>query len=205
MINRWSDRDAAASVRRDAPARDEAVALCLYASRLLGQEPSLVLHGGGNTSVKALRRTVLGTEIPAIFVKASGFDMATLAPEGLPALDLGYLQSLRALDDLDDEAMVNELRTHVFDHRSPTPSIETLVHAFLAPSYISHTHADAILALTNQRGGRDLVREVLGRGGGARLRRARLPAGEGGRSGRRGVPAGPRPGADAPRDRKSVV
>jgi rhamnose utilization protein RhaD (predicted bifunctional aldolase and dehydrogenase)/NAD(P)-dependent dehydrogenase (short-subunit alcohol dehydrogenase family) len=162
MINRWSDRDAAASVRRDAPARDEAVALCLYASRLLGQEPSLVLHGGGNTSVKALRRTVLGTEIPAIFVKASGFDMATLAPEGLPALDLGYLQSLRALDDLDDEAMVNELRTHVFDHRSPTPSIETLVHAFLAPSYISHTHADAILALTNQRGGRDLVREVLG-------------------------------------------
>ena len=140
----------------------EALALRTYTSRLLGSEPALVLHGGGNASVKATWRTVLGEQVPAIFVKASGFDMATIEPEGHPALDLSYLRRLRALASLDDDTMVNEIRTHLFDHRNPTPSIETLVHAFLPGTYIDHSHADAILTLTNQRGGRQLVHDACG-------------------------------------------
>jgi len=104
----------------------------------------------------------LGEEVPALHVKASGHDLATIEPEGLPGLDLGYLKKLRALPQLDDEAMANELRTHLFDARSATPSVETLVHAFLPARYVEHTHADAVLALTNQRDGERVVREALG-------------------------------------------
>ncbi|MEK6630051.1 MAG: class II aldolase/adducin family protein, partial [Acidobacteriota bacterium] len=162
MRNRWSDADAAHMVEQYAGRVGEALALRTYTSRLLGSEPALVLHGGGNASVKATWRTVLGEQVPAIFVKASGFDMATIEPEGHPALDLSYLRRLRALASLDDDTMVNEIRTHLFDHRNPTPSIETLVHAFLPGTYIDHSHADAILTLTNQRGGRQLVHDASG-------------------------------------------
>src|SRR5262249_49944960 len=105
---------------------------------------------------------LLGETIPAIFVKASGFDLATIEPEGHPGLDLAYLKKLRALSKLDDAAMANELRTHLFDARSATPSLETLVHAFVAEKFVDHTHADAILALTNQEGGEQIVRDALG-------------------------------------------
>src|SRR5207244_780756 len=122
----------------------------------------LVLHGAGNTSVKGTFTNRLGEAIPAVYVKASGHDLATLEPDGLPGLDLGYLRKLRALETLDDEAMANELRTHLFDARSATPSLETLVHAFLPAKFVDHTHADAILALSNQVGGERVVREALG-------------------------------------------
>src|SRR5439155_20730386 len=81
---------------------------------------------------------------------------------GHPGLDLDYLRKLRAVAELGDEAMANELRTHLFDARSPTPSLETLVHAFLPEKFIDHTHADAILALTNQIDGERIARDALG-------------------------------------------
>jgi rhamnose utilization protein RhaD (predicted bifunctional aldolase and dehydrogenase)/NAD(P)-dependent dehydrogenase (short-subunit alcohol dehydrogenase family) len=162
MNSRWSDTDAAECVARYAPAWSEALAYRVYSSRLMGAEPALVLHGGGNTSVKGTWRTALCETVPAIFVKASGFDLAQIGPDAFPPLDLAHLRRLCALDALDDETMVNEIRTHLFNHRSPTPSIETLVHAFLPPPYIDHTHADAILALSNQQGGASLLREALG-------------------------------------------
>ena len=162
MQSRWSDREAAEFVERYAGRFGDALALCTYASRLLGAERSLVLHGGGNSSVKGTRRTALGETAPAIFVKASGFDMASIEPDGFPPADLAYLRRLRALSSLDDEAMVNEIRTHLFDHRSPTPSIETLVHAFLPSAFVFHTHADAILTLTNQVEGAAHVGAALG-------------------------------------------
>ncbi|MEW5981750.1 MAG: bifunctional aldolase/short-chain dehydrogenase [Acidobacteriota bacterium] len=162
MRNRWSDREAGAFVEQLGERWGEALALRTYSSRLLGAEPALVLHGGGNTSVKGSWRTVLGHQAPAVFVKASGFDMATIAPEGHPPLDLDALRELRTLASLDDDAMVNEVRRALFDTRSPNPSIETLLHAFLPAVFIDHSHADAILALTNQHGGRDLVAEALG-------------------------------------------
>jgi rhamnose utilization protein RhaD (predicted bifunctional aldolase and dehydrogenase) len=162
MLNRWNEQDAARAIDTYGPRWGEAVALRTYASRLLGSEPALVLHGGGNASVKAQWRTVTGGEAPALFVKASGFDMATIDPAGHPALDLGQLLRLRRLEALDDAAMVNEVRRALYDAQSPTPSIEALVHAFLPALFIDHTHADAILVLTNQRDGLAFVRDALG-------------------------------------------
>ena len=161
MLNRWSEEDAARAVDTYGPAWGEAVALRTYASRLLGSEPALVLHGGGNASVKARWRTVTGDAAAAIFVKASGFDMASIGPAGHPALDLDALLRLQGLDTLDDDVMVNEVRRARFDARGPNPSIETLVHAFLPAAFIDHTHADAILTLTNQRGGLALIQDAF--------------------------------------------
>jgi rhamnose utilization protein RhaD (predicted bifunctional aldolase and dehydrogenase)/NAD(P)-dependent dehydrogenase (short-subunit alcohol dehydrogenase family) len=161
MLNRWSQEDAERAVAQYGPRWGEAVALRTYASRLLGREPALVLHGGGNASVKAPWRTVTGDAAEAIYVKASGFDMATIEPGAHPALDLAALVRLRRLEALDDETMVNEVRRALFDARSPTPSIETLVHAFLPAAFVDHTHADAILTLTNQRDGLALVQEAF--------------------------------------------
>src|SRR3989442_2026011 len=162
MRSRWSDEEAAAVVARYGARWGEELALRTYTSRLLGAEDRLVLHGGGNTSMKGTFTNRLGEAIPAMYVKASGHDLATLEPEGLPGLDLGYLRKLRALEALDDEAMANELRTHLFDARSATPSLETLVHAFLPEKFVDHTHADSILALSNQAGGERVAREALG-------------------------------------------
>jgi rhamnulose-1-phosphate aldolase/alcohol dehydrogenase len=162
MQNRWSDRDAAAFVARYASTYGEDVALRTYSARLLGADPALVLHGGGNTSVKGTVTTVLQEHLDALFIKASGHDLATIEPAGHVAVDLTHLRRLRSVPDLSDEAMVNELRTHLFDHRAPTPSIETPVHAFLPGRFVDHTHADAILALTNQADGEAHVRKALG-------------------------------------------
>jgi rhamnose utilization protein RhaD (predicted bifunctional aldolase and dehydrogenase)/NAD(P)-dependent dehydrogenase (short-subunit alcohol dehydrogenase family) len=162
MRNRWSEEQAAQAVDMYGPQWGEALALRTYASRLLGSEPALVLHGGGNASVKAAWRTVTGADAAAVFVKASGFDMAAIGPAGHPALDLDALLRLRDLEALSDESMVNEVRRALFDTRSPNPSIEALVHAFLPAAFVDHTHADAILTLTNQRGGQALIWDALG-------------------------------------------
>ena len=162
MRSKWSEEDAAGFVARYSERWGEALALRTYSSRLLGSEPSLVLHGGGNSSVKGAWENVLGEVAEALFVKASGVDMATIEPEGHPGLDLSYLLRLRWLPELDDESMVNELRTHLLRADSLTPSIEALVHAFIPRTYVDHTHADAILALTNRQGGSVVVRQALG-------------------------------------------
>jgi rhamnose utilization protein RhaD (predicted bifunctional aldolase and dehydrogenase)/NAD(P)-dependent dehydrogenase (short-subunit alcohol dehydrogenase family) len=162
MNSRWSQPDADRLVETLGPDWGADLALRTYSSRLLGADPSLVLHGGGNTSVKSTVKTVFGGPVPAIFVKASGFDMATIGPEGHPPLDLSYLRTLRALSDLDDVEMGNQLRTHLFRGDSAAPSIEALVHAFLPGKYLDHTHADAVLALTNQEGGASIATEALG-------------------------------------------
>lgn len=162
MLSKWSDSEAAAFVERYGAEWGEPLALRTYTSRLLGSEPALVLHGGGNTSVKTRWRSLLREDIDAILVKGSGLDMATVEPQGHPGLDLEYLRRLRALPALDDATMVDQLRTHLLRADSPTPSIEALVHAFLPARFIDHTHADAVLALTNRADGEALTREALG-------------------------------------------
>ena len=162
MQNRWREDEAAQFVANYAARWGEDVALRTYSSRLLGAEESLVLHGGGNSSVKGTHTSLLGERVPAIYVKASGYSMAAIEPNGHPGLDLAYLRKLRALPELSDEQMLDEFRTHLLEARAPTPSLESLVHAFLPPKYIDHTHADAILALTNQTHGKELVKEALG-------------------------------------------
>ncbi len=162
MENRWSDERAAECIATYGEKWGEDLALRLYVATLIGAEECLVLHGGGNASVKTTYANIFGEIIPAIFVKASGFNMASSEPEGYVRLDLEYLRRLRTLEDLSDEDMIRELRTHLLESRGPVPSIETLVHAFIPEKFVDHTHADAILALTNQPDGEDLVREALG-------------------------------------------
>jgi rhamnulose-1-phosphate aldolase/alcohol dehydrogenase len=162
MKSGWSDSEAREFSDRYAARWGEALALRVYTSRLIGKDPDLVMHGGGNTSVKMVKRTLLGDEVEALCVKGSGWDLDSIEPPGFPALDLGYLRRLRKLEALSDEEMVNQLRTHLFDAGAPNPSVETLLHAFLPHTFIDHTHADAILALTNQPDGADLIRKALG-------------------------------------------
>ena len=162
MQNRWKDEEAKAAIDRWGDALGEAVALRLYTAKLIGCEPDLVLHGGGNVSVKCTVRTLLSEDVEAVRVKSSGADMSCLTPSELPVLDLPYLRRLRKLDRLTDEEMVNAFRTHLFDAGAPTPSIETLLHVFLPHRFVDHSHADAILAMTNQPNGESLIRDVLG-------------------------------------------
>jgi rhamnose utilization protein RhaD (predicted bifunctional aldolase and dehydrogenase)/NAD(P)-dependent dehydrogenase (short-subunit alcohol dehydrogenase family) len=150
MESRWSDREAAEYVDRFAPAAGEQLALRVYTSRLIGRDPALVMHGGGNTSLKGTVKTLVGDEVEALFVKGSGWDLDAIEPPGLPAVDLAHLRRLRTLRDLSDEEMVNQLRTHLFEAGAPTPSVETLLHVFLPHRFIDHTHADIALVLTNQ-------------------------------------------------------
>ena len=162
MKSRWRDDEAAGFVALHRERWGEELALRTYSSRLLGAEPGLVLHGGGNTSLKGTWRDRLGAKHEALFIKASGHDLATIEPDGHVAVDLAHLRALGALDDLDDRAMVEELRAHLFDPGAPTPSIEAPVHALLPDRFVDHSHADAILGLSNQSDGEALLTETLG-------------------------------------------
>src|SRR5437899_7623848 len=164
MEGGWSDREAAELVARLAPRWGEDLALRVYTSRLIGRDPDLVLHGGGNTSLKGTLTTLVGERVEALFVKGSGWDLDAIEPPGLPAVDLEHLRRLRGLGELSDEEMVNQLRTHLFDAAAPNPSVETLLHAFLPHLFIDHTHADIALVLTNQPSAEAeaMVREAFG-------------------------------------------
>jgi len=163
MRSLWSEPEAERRIAHYAAegvGRD--LALRVYAARLLGGDPKLVLHGGGNSSVKTVLPDLFGEEVEALCVKGSGWDLDAIEPQGFPMLDLAWLRRLRKLEQLSDEEMVNQLRTHLFDAAAPNPSVETLLHAFLPHAFVDHTHADAILALTNRPDGAGLVREALG-------------------------------------------
>ncbi len=164
MKSRWSDSQAEAMLRQYAGQWGEDIVLRTYTGRLLGAEDALVLHGGGNTSVKTGFTGVTGETLRAVYVKESGKDLAGVEPHDHVGLDLAYLERLRKLEDLADDAMADELLLHRLVARSGQPSIEALLHAFLPVRFIDHTHADAILALTNQPNGERLVREALGDG-----------------------------------------
>lgn len=153
MRSRWSPETAAGL---------DPVALRVYTSRLLGSEPSLVLFGGGNTSVKHLRPDPRGGMRQTLTIKGSGTDLATIGPEGFAPLALDGLLPLRERETLDDDTMVELVTLALLDTRAPRPSIETLLHAFIPLDWIDHSHADAILALTNQTNGAARVTEVFG-------------------------------------------
>jgi rhamnose utilization protein RhaD (predicted bifunctional aldolase and dehydrogenase)/NAD(P)-dependent dehydrogenase (short-subunit alcohol dehydrogenase family) len=163
MESRYDARDAARFVHDLAGRASEAVALRTYTARLVGSEPSLVLHGGGNTSVKATATTLLGETIDVLHIKGSGWDLATIEPPGHPAVRLAPLRRLRTLDALTDEEMVNELRATLLDSAAPNPSVEALLHAFLPARFIDHTHADAILAVCDQDDGERICASIYGR------------------------------------------
>jgi len=143
-------------------APDDPLEQAAYGARLLGSDPSLVLHGGGNTSVKSSARDVTGDEIQVLYVKGSGYDLASIPPEGFTPLRLSRLHELLEVERLTDPQMVNELRCARLDASAPDPSVEALLHALLPFSAVQHSHADAIVTLTNLVDGEATVREVFG-------------------------------------------
>ncbi len=161
MQSRFVKADAEAMVARYGEAgasRD--LALRVYTTRLLGADPRLVLHGGGNTSVKTRTPDLIGREVDVLCVKGSGADMATIEPAGLPAVRLAELRLLRARDALSDEDMVRVQRANLIDPTAPNPSVETLLHAFVPRKFVDHTHSTAVLSLIDQPDGEARAAEV---------------------------------------------
>ena len=153
MQNRWEDSQ---------PGLDDPLDSCVYGSRLIGSDPCLVLHGGGNTSVKAPYADITGRSVDAIYVKGSGWDLATIEAPGFAPLRLPRLLDLLALNTLSDADMMRELSAARLDPSAPQPSVEALLHAFLPHRAVQHSHADVIVTLTNLADGEDRVRELFG-------------------------------------------
>jgi rhamnose utilization protein RhaD (predicted bifunctional aldolase and dehydrogenase)/NAD(P)-dependent dehydrogenase (short-subunit alcohol dehydrogenase family) len=163
MKSGWVDRDAEAMVAQGAQSGiDRDLALRLYTTRLLGRDRKLVLHGGGNTSLKSRMRDRFGDEVEVLRVKATGADMATIELAGLPAMRLAPLRRLRALRDIDDEELVGIERASLIEPASPTPSVEIMLHAFLPHRFVDHTHATAVLSIIDQPDGEKKCAEVFG-------------------------------------------
>lgn len=163
MKSLWNESDAAAAVQRYArQGVGEDLALRTYSARLLGANAELVLHGGGNTSVKTKARDLFGDELDVLCVKGSGWDLGSIEPAGHPAVRLQPLRRLRGLEALTDEAMVNAQRQNLLDSSAPNPSVETLLHAFFPDKFIDHTHSSAILAIADQPDAAALFADLFG-------------------------------------------
>lgn len=136
--------------------------LRVYTSRLLGRNPSLVLHGGGNTSVKIREQNIVGEAEEILYVKGSGWDLATIEAEGFSPVRMPHLLKLAKLESLSDPQMVNELKTQMTRASAPSPSVETILHATLPYKYVDHTHADAVVTITNTADGWKRIQEIYG-------------------------------------------
>ncbi len=134
----------------------------VYSSRLLGSEPELVLHGGGNTSVKVQEQDLFGDPVDLLYVKGSGWDLATIEVQGFAPVRMSHLLKLAELAQLSDTQMAQELRVATVDPAAPNPSVEAILHAILPYTFVDHTHADAVVTLTNTADGEARVREVYG-------------------------------------------
>ena len=156
MENLWDDQAA--------PAPSDPLAECVYGSRLIGSDPAMVLHGGGNTSVKAPFPDITGEEVETLWVKGSGWDLASIEKAGFAPLPIRRLRQLLDLDMLSDTEMMRELSAARLDPAAPQPSVESLLHALIPHRAVLHSHADAIVTLTNLGDGAARVREVLGQG-----------------------------------------
>jgi len=154
MKSLWSDAEAA-QFPGDLGQR-------VYTSRLLGRDKSLVLHGGGNTSVKIDGQDLFGRKRPVLHVKGSGWDLELIEEAGFSPVRLDHLVDLSTLEALSDPQMVNEMRTHMLRADAPTPSVEAILHAILPFKYVDHTHSDAVLALTNTADGERRIRALYG-------------------------------------------
>jgi rhamnose utilization protein RhaD (predicted bifunctional aldolase and dehydrogenase)/NAD(P)-dependent dehydrogenase (short-subunit alcohol dehydrogenase family) len=155
MRSAWND-DEAKQFKGD-------LALRVYTSRLLGRDKSLVLHGGGNTSVKIREKNLFGDDETILYVKGSGWDLETIEPQGFSPVRLAHVLQLAELPSLSDPEMVNQLVTHMLKASAPAPSIETILHGLMPQKFVDHTHADAVLSVTNTRDGEQRIREIYGK------------------------------------------
>lgn len=155
IANRWDGAGAA----RSPGVLGERV----YTSRLLGVDPELVLHGGGNTSVKLRHTTVFGETVDALVVKGSGSDLSDIDESGFAWLRRDAVARLAGLDALTDTQMAEQLRLAELVAGGPAPSVEAILHALIPARFVDHTHADAVVTVTNTPAGAAGVREVYGR------------------------------------------
>ncbi len=155
MKSQWNDSTAAQF-------NDDPLALRVYTSRLLGGDPALVLHGGGNTSVKATARDLFGDPVDVLYVKGSGWDLATIEATGFAPVRLDVLRRMAELEHLSDSDMVQGQRAALLGPSAPNPSVEAILHAIIPFRFVDHSHSDAIVTLTNTPDGADRSREVLG-------------------------------------------
>src|SRR5664280_2816792 len=162
MKSAWVERDAKDAVDRYGKAGiDAELALRIYSTRLLGRDGKLVLHGGGNTSLKTTAHDLLGDEVAVLHVKGSGCDMGAIEPAGFPAVRLEPLRALRARKKLSDDEMARVQRAYLIDPQALSPSVEMLLHAFMPAKYIDHTHATAVLSLIDQPNAAALCAQVF--------------------------------------------
>jgi rhamnose utilization protein RhaD (predicted bifunctional aldolase and dehydrogenase)/NAD(P)-dependent dehydrogenase (short-subunit alcohol dehydrogenase family) len=154
MNSLWNDADAA-QYPGDLGQR-------VYTSRLLGSNPALVVHGGGNTSVKVIEQNLFGEDEPILYIKGSGGDLGTIDASGFAPVRLNAVLRLAQLETLSDPQMANELHTSLFRANAPGPSVETILHALLPYKFVDHTHADAVISIMNAPNGTKLLREVYG-------------------------------------------
>jgi rhamnose utilization protein RhaD (predicted bifunctional aldolase and dehydrogenase)/NAD(P)-dependent dehydrogenase (short-subunit alcohol dehydrogenase family) len=163
MKSAWVERDAKQAVDRYGKAGVAAdLALRIYSTRLLGCDPKLVLHSGGNSSLKTKARDLAGEEVAVLRVKGSGWDMAAIEPAGFPAVRLAPLRALCARKKLSDDEMARAQRAYLIDPQAPSPSVEMLLHAFMPAAFVDHTHSTAVLSLIDQPNAAELCAEVFG-------------------------------------------
>jgi rhamnose utilization protein RhaD (predicted bifunctional aldolase and dehydrogenase)/NAD(P)-dependent dehydrogenase (short-subunit alcohol dehydrogenase family) len=155
MKNLWDDTTAA-------KLKGDLLKLRVYTSRLLGAEPDLVLHGGGNTSVKINERNLFGDTEELLYVKGSGWDLATIKEEGFAPVRMSVLLKMARLDELSDADMVKHQRAAMTDPNAPAPSVEAILHAIIPFRFVDHTHADAVVTITNTPGGKRRIEEIYG-------------------------------------------
>jgi rhamnose utilization protein RhaD (predicted bifunctional aldolase and dehydrogenase)/NAD(P)-dependent dehydrogenase (short-subunit alcohol dehydrogenase family) len=155
MKSLWNDKEAA-------PFLNDDLALRVYTSRLLGREPNLVLHGGGNTSVKSRIHNLFGEEEELLYVKGSGWDLATIEAPGFAPVRLDTLLKMAEPERLSDSDMVKGQRAAMTDPGAPNPSVEAILHALIPYKYVDHTHADAVVTISNTPDGESRIRELFG-------------------------------------------
>ncbi len=164
MKNNWSNLEAKKYINKYKKlGHSKDMALRVYTTRLLGRNSELVLHGGGNTSVKTKIKDIDGKNYEVLCVKGSGWDMAEIEPEGLPAVKLQPLLALKNKKNLSDEEMVAYQKRNLINIKSPNPSVETFLHAFLPFKFVDHTHSDAIMSLTNRPDGLKFCKKIFGK------------------------------------------
>ena len=163
MKSKWNNKEANSFIKKFRNKKvDKDLALRIYTTQLLGNDPKVVLHGGGNTSVKSKFKTLLGNSTKIIYVKGSGKDMSNIEEDGFPSLELNNLLELEKLSKLNDFQMVNYQRKYMLDTSFPNASVETLLHAFLPHKYVDHSHSTAILSIIDQPNPVNICKKVFG-------------------------------------------
>ena len=155
MQSLWNDQSAATHAQ-------DPLALRVYSSRLLGGDPALVLHGGGNTSVKATATDIFGDSLDVLYVKGSGWDLGTIEKPGFAPVRLDVARRLADFATLSDGDMVKTLRSALLDPGAPTPSVETILHAIIPFKFVDHTHADAVVTIMDTPDGAMRIRDLYG-------------------------------------------